>query len=66
MFPLNLGQLRTIGQDGRAHNVTIQSNTTGKEALGLCLKQRVAEWKFAAPPSGEFQASYPFVFSGAR
>src|SRR5207302_565349 len=53
----------TVGKEGRAGKIEVLSNTTGKEVVGTCLAQRVKDWTFPRPPAGEFQASYPFVFS---
>jgi hypothetical protein len=52
-----------IGQSGRASKIRVEQNTTGSPALGKCLEQRVAEWEFPRPSSGEFELIYPFVFS---
>jgi hypothetical protein len=52
-----------IGKTGRASKIRIEQNTTGSDALGKCLEQRVAEWEFPRPASGEFELIYPFVFS---
>jgi len=57
----------TIDKDGRARKVQVAGNDTGSDALGACLAERVGEWKFPKPIDGEFQTSYPFIFSsGAR
>jgi len=57
----------TVGADGRARGARAAANDTGSLPLANCLARRVGEWTFPRPPSGEFRASYPFVFSrGAR
>lgn len=53
----------TIDASGKARHVRTSLNSTNKEMLGRCLEQRIAEWEFPKPPSGDFPTSYPFVFS---
>ncbi len=52
-----------VGKNGRASRVRTESNATRSTMLSGCLEQRIAEWQFPRPASGEFELIYPFVFS---
>ena len=52
-----------VGKDGRASHVRTEANATRSTQLAGCLEQRIAEWQFARPASGEFELIYPFVFA---
>ena len=52
-----------IGAAGRATKIRTESNTTNASALARCLEQRIGEWEFPRPATGEFELIYPFVFS---
>ena len=56
----------TIDAEGRAQDIHVVSDSTGREELGACLSQRVADWRFPRPPAGEFAATYPFTFAAAK
>src|SRR5207244_1938381 len=56
-----------VDKKGMPVKVHAVSNSSGNEALGACLAQRVAGWRFPRPPGGDFETVYPFAFSpGAR
>ncbi|MCS6914398.1 MAG: AgmX/PglI C-terminal domain-containing protein [Myxococcales bacterium] len=52
----------TLGEDGRALQVSTVLNTTGSERLARCLEQRIAEWRFPRPLGGAKTYLFPFVF----
>ncbi|MEO6952390.1 MAG: AgmX/PglI C-terminal domain-containing protein [Polyangia bacterium] len=52
-----------VGSNGRASHLRTESNATQSKALAGCLQQRIAEWQFPRPSTGEFELIYPFVFS---
>ena len=52
-----------VGANGRASHVRTEANATQSKALAGCLEQRIAEWQFPRPATGEFELIYPFVFS---
>ena len=56
----------TVDKGGMPTKVRAVSNNSGSDALANCLAQRVAGWRFPRPPGGDFDAVYPFTFSGAR
>lgn len=56
----------TVDAKGVPGKVRTVSNTSGSDALANCLAQRVGGWRFPRPPGGDFEAVYPFTFSGAR
>ena len=53
----------SIGESGKASKVHTESNSTASASLAKCLEQRVADWDFPRPASGELELIYPFVFS---
>lgn len=55
-----------IGEDGKARRVRTDLNSTGSEPLGKCIEGLVAGWTFPRPVGGEFELTYPFVFSSGR
>jgi TonB family protein len=55
----------TLGEEGRALDVTTRVNSTGSEQLARCLEQRVAEWRFPRPVGGAKTYQFPFVFLSA-
>ena len=52
-----------INASGKPTKIRTESNTTSAPALARCLEQRIGEWEFPRPASGEFELIYPFVFS---
>ena len=52
-----------IGPSGKATKIHTEANSTGSAALATCLEQRIGEWEFPRPASGQFELIYPFVFS---
>ncbi len=52
-----------VTQAGKASKIRTESNTSGAAGLARCLEQRIGEWDFPRPSSGEFELIYPFVFS---
>lgn len=52
-----------IGTDGKARRVRTDLNTTGSEPFARCIEGLVAGWTFPRPVGGEFELTYPFVFS---
>ena len=52
-----------IGQNGRATKIRTEQNSTESAGLAKCLEQRIGEWEFPKPSSGDFELIYPFVFS---
>ena len=52
-----------IGTDGKARRVRTDLNTTGSEPFARCIEGLVGGWTFPRPVGGEFELTYPFVFS---
>lgn len=52
-----------IGEDGKAKRIRSDVNTTGSEPFARCIEGLVAGWTFPKPMGGEFELTYPFVFS---
>ena len=52
-----------IGEDGKARRIRTDLNTTGQEPFGRCIEGLIGSWTFPRPVGGEFELTYPFVFS---
>lgn len=52
-----------IGEDGKARRIRSDVNTTGSEPFARCIEGLVGGWTFPKPMGGEFELTYPFVFS---
>lgn len=56
----------TIGPVGRVTDAVVKANTTKSDAVGTCITQRIASWKFPKPEGGEVTVAYPFVFTASK
>ena len=52
-----------VGEDGKARRVRTDLNTTGSEPFARCIEGLIGGWSFPRPVGGEFELTYPFVFS---
>ncbi|MEE2787822.1 MAG: AgmX/PglI C-terminal domain-containing protein [Myxococcota bacterium] len=53
----------TILESGRVDRVKVLQDTTGDQAVGRCIKQKMRRWRFPKPDGGSVTVSFPFVFT---
>ncbi len=54
----------TIGSVGRVTSARVVNNTTGAEAVGSCIRQRISRWRFPKPAGGAVTVEQTFSSGG--
>ncbi|MSP74076.1 MAG: TonB family protein [Myxococcales bacterium] len=56
----------TIEESGRVATVDVKQHTMGDPAVGQCMKNAIAKWRFDRPEGGSVTVSFPFIFAPAN